>query len=351
MDAAVAIQLSGHLYQKPRYVPERALRAQHLKCTYEPVLQHVRACRAHFAQCDVFVHTWTEGATQTLSKQGGQHNTVVRRNLSSSECLQNLTRDIQPAAVWVEKQERPPRTSSNGPDGKPLNRSNILWVRLYPDMHFGFTMNLRGMIRAAELRQRSKRQYDFVFRMRPDGGDPTFGTGWKGITGAQLGESLWGCVAFAVGDRPAASEWVGTGHPEWRRTTSRTINSCSPVGNLQNEDKNGMTRDNCFWGHPEAMDGLLDVLDRNYSAVFRSVYQHGGAHGMHAERFFRDAASLASPKRFFSSPCFPRIMCPQGPPNESATTSEHELQRRATKLLWGQLHGLDLRYLKGCSAL
>lgn len=337
VDAAIAIQISGHLHQ-PRRLPkviirggsripteetiplveERIRSEKDLECSYQAALKHVRACRQRFRVCDVFIHTWTNATTTTRSKHGGYHDSPVRHRMSSAACLRDMTRDLQPRDVWVEPQADPPPHDARGPDGQKWNESSVLWVRRFPDMHFGFTMNVRGMARAAELRRRSPERYDFSFRLRPDGRDPSFDFGWKQITSERLGESLWDCVAFAATGlkkhrRPgstAAAQWAGAAQAQWHSLIAGAINACSPIGNLGTDGQNGNKRDNCFWATPTVMDEWLELFQSDYARVFnaRNSSPTLHKHSMNMEHFFLKAASALKKEMPFFSPCYPVFM-------------------------------------------
>ena len=320
VDAAIAIQLSGHLHvarrmglfrEETKSIRERHIRSTNdLVCFYEPALRHVRACRARFKRCDVFVHTWSNG-TSTTPAGSGSHKSPVRRNLTAHACLKNLTRDMQPYDVWVETQHDPPPKDSLAPDGQRINESSIKWIHQHPDMFYGFRMNLHGMSRAADLRRRSGREYSYVFRMRPDGKDPTFDFGWKAHTSQKLGESLWDCVAFAAAramQEPTTPPiWAGANTPRWHDLVTEKLNSCGPIGNLGTAGQNGERRDNCFWATPPIMDHMLSIFENNFTQVFvAATKSYVARHSDHMETIWPVAAAAAHVS--FFNPCYALFM-------------------------------------------
>ena len=152
VDAAVAIQFSGHLRDD---------------CRLGPALLHLSACRSRFASCHAFVHTWSELEPRTPHWRRGWPSSV---NTSSAACVRRLHSLLQPTAVVVEEQPPPPPDDSPAPDGKPFvcfeccredrdpeacRREAAKAQRLHwgAARHWGWRMNVRAMHRAAELRR------------------------------------------------------------------------------------------------------------------------------------------------------------------------------------------------------
>jgi hypothetical protein len=152
VDAAVAIQFSGHLRDD---------------CRLGPALLHLSACRSRFVSCHAFVHTWTELEPRTPHWRRGWPSAV---NASSAACVRRLHSLLQPTAVVVEEQPPPPPDDSPAPDGKPFvcfeccredrdpeacQREAAKAQRLHwgAARHWGWRMNVRAMHRAAELRR------------------------------------------------------------------------------------------------------------------------------------------------------------------------------------------------------
>jgi len=152
VDAAVAIQFSGHLRDD---------------CRLGPALLHLSACRSRFASCHAFVHTWSELEPRTPHWRRGWPSSV---NTSSAACVRRLHSLLQPTAVVVEEQPPPPPDESPAPDGKPFvcfeccredrdpeacRREAAKAQRLHwgAARHWGWRMNVRAMHRAAELRR------------------------------------------------------------------------------------------------------------------------------------------------------------------------------------------------------
>ena len=108
-DAAVALQLSGHL-----------MRCDDFRSDHHAISQHLRACRARFARCDLFVHSWTTLAPRTVH---WQHRYRGGRNVSSEGCLRSLERAVRPQATLVEEQGDAPDANSLAPDGEPFTES------------------------------------------------------------------------------------------------------------------------------------------------------------------------------------------------------------------------------------
>ena len=87
--AAVALQFSGHLRSR---------------CDVGPALLHMQACRARFAACDSFVHTWSELEPATPHWRRGRRRPAPK---ASGACVASLAAQVQPKAVLVETQPTP----------------------------------------------------------------------------------------------------------------------------------------------------------------------------------------------------------------------------------------------------
>ena len=127
----MALQLSGHLFA----------------CSYRSVSLHLAACRARFARCDLFVHTWTKMMPSSRHWTGK----LLRRgsNTSSTKCVQQLKADLRPAAMAVDEQGSPPADGTAAPDGQPWTEGGAFhWGA---GRYWGYMMTLRGMRRAGVL--------------------------------------------------------------------------------------------------------------------------------------------------------------------------------------------------------
>ena len=98
----MALQVSGHL----------------ARCQFGALQAHLTRCRANFARCDVFVHTWSTMAPTTVHWSGGHKPNA---NLSTAACLPSLIEALEPRALSVETQrEQLPREAELAPDGLPI---------------------------------------------------------------------------------------------------------------------------------------------------------------------------------------------------------------------------------------
>ena len=226
---AVALQLSGHL----------------MSCNYESVALHLQACRARFARCDLFVHSWSTMAPATVHWSGEMRH---GRDDSSKRCLQQMKERLDPAAMQTEEQGTPPASSAMAPDGQPYDQG-FHWG---PARHFGYLMALHAMHRTSALRRRFERRtnvsYAVSMRLRPDDrGDG----GFEGIAEPAKLPPLWDCI------RAKTARYIQT-------SDSSELVSCSPAGG----GVGSLGNDNCFFGPPRALDAFFEAFEHNSSAVY-----------------------------------------------------------------------------------
>ena len=135
VDAAVAIQVSGHLREG---------------CRLDHIAANVLACRRRFARCDVFLHTYKELEPRTPHWSGTRH----KRAGSSRPCAAQAARLLGAVRYLVDEQPPPPPEDSPAPDGRPFTERNTLgWGA---QRHHGWMMNVRGMFGATRLRQEAE---------------------------------------------------------------------------------------------------------------------------------------------------------------------------------------------------
>ena len=317
-DAAVAIQISGHL-QDGR------------GCSLDHMQGHAAACRARFRRCDVYLHTWSTLHPQTASWHDGPSsphaNSHARReiNTSSEACMARIREALRPAATRVEKQPDPPSdeigVGSLAPDGLPFNYSGTLTAcgsqyacNWGPARLHGWQMSLAGMAQAAKLRADSGVRYDVAVRIRPDERVPWWDLlnqqGWSSHVRSWL-QRLWNCVAtfaLALNDSAPSALFKHSAALPALFTTStspHTTPSTSPhetllfdpraalmaCGPLPRDFKGGLNEDGCFFGTPATIDAVLGQFQSNYAAVYADVrrganagasvlYRAAGAQGM-----------------------------------------------------------------------
>ena len=217
-DLAVALQVSGHLKS----------------CDASKLRAHVDACRRAFAVCDVFVSTWSELKPTTIHWSGSR--AVTRRRWTAAEFEPKCLRPIRELATAMRVDVQPP------PDARSAREpaDARYWG---PERHHGWTMNVLGMRRAAELRRNNgSRTYDLAVRLRPDGVE--WGP-WMTPTDADR-RTTYECMAR-----------LWTGASAWATAGRLAVHSCHPILAL-----GGGTADNCFFGAPPLMDALMDELGR-----------------------------------------------------------------------------------------
>ena len=233
-DLCVALQVSGHLKS----------------CGDASKLQaHVDACRRAFATCDIFVSTWSELKPTTMHWSGSR--AVTRRRWTPAEFEAECVRPFRKVAtaMRVDAQPPPDARSAREPAGERK------WG---PERHHGWTMNVLGMLRAAELRRahNGSRAYDLAVRLRPDGLE-------------------WGpWMTPTEDDRRTTYECMArlwTGSSTWATAGRLAVHSCHPHSAL-----GGLTSDNCFFGAPPKMDALLDELGRQRDLGGRPFRWIGG---------------------------------------------------------------------------
>ena len=240
--AAVALQVSGHL----------------TRCHFGALQAHLAQCRARFARCDLFVHTWSTMAPATVHWSGGHKPNA---NLSTAACLPTLVEALEPRAVLVETQRELPRAAEMAPDGLPIQ-----WVhrtergaQFAAERLFAYQQNLLGMHRASTMRRDFERSegvhYALGMRLRPDG----LGKGGFSSLDAEADlPPLWGCVRAKAG-LSSSSQWSDSG---------RELVACNPGARLGLQDHGN---DNCFFGPTEALDSTLSLAVNNVTAVYADL--------------------------------------------------------------------------------
>ena len=251
LDAAVALQFSGHL---------------HNRCDLQAAETHLAACRQHFGTCHVFLHTWRESEPQTPHWSNRLRPAAT---LVANRCMENVRTLLSPVAVESEAQNVPPLDDATArtPDGRPFALVDHArgWGAA---RHFGWRNGtVHGMVRAAALRRQHEardttggRGYAMALRLRPD---ITIGTNRpRNVSAASRIRLLWQCVAQLVSNqrRPTGTRGVGT--QPWRG-----VNTCGTPSGYQDFHSRGA--DNCFFGTPRELDAVLDAFEHNYSRVYR----------------------------------------------------------------------------------
>ena len=273
-NAAVALQLSGHFRS----------------CSYPSVVSHLAACRARFARCDLFVHSWATMAPATVHWSGLFDRGA---NVSSAQCLAQLKAELRPAAVAVDEQGPPPPRGAAAPDGQAWTEGEAYhWG---PARYWGYLMALRGMRKAGILRQRRERsegmRYVAAMRLRPD--DKANG-GFEGMAASDYAP-LWDCLrakttSAAWTDSAAASGYDGAASASGPPPEQREIVGCAPVARLS---VGSTGNDNCFFGPPRALDAFLRPFERNASAVYAEAKRRGASLSRHESAFLPVAAAMA----------------------------------------------------------
>jgi len=287
--AAIALQMSGHMQA----------------CSYPSVTSHLAACRARFARCDLFVHTWASMAPATIHWSGRHHRA---RNTSSAPCVRQLKTELRPAAVAVDEQGAPPAHDAPPPDGQPwTERGAFQWG---PERYWAYTMTLRGMHGAGQLRRRLERRdgvrYAAALRLRPD--DHADG-GFAGLKQADYAP-LWDCIRAKTGRYAAklsphrvgaGAGGVGTatdGAESATATNTTAVASadqfelvgCAPTAVLS---VGSTGNDNCFFGPTRAMDALLRTFERNASGVYAFAKARGASLSRAESALLPAAAAMA----------------------------------------------------------
>ena len=328
----IALQFSGHLRHR---------------CVFGPVLLHARACRALFAKCDIFVHTWTELEPRTPHWRRGPRHPP---NVSSASCVRSLQQTVTPVAVRVEEQAAAPDAAALAPDGTQFSPKDIGKEHYYygPEREFGWRMNVHGMTQVSKLRAQNEARegpYDLAVRLRPD-------DVWRFGDAQQQVRPFWACLASllprpnasstrrhfrpstdgpppsaaslstpaAASKRSASGRGVGSpitaGHELGVRSRKEvvlerpgghgaislpvfmlTLSACSGTG------LSVTASDNCFFGPPSVLDAVFRVFETRYAAVYAKTSSSRLPHSR-PELQLTVAAKLAGVG--LADPCSPR---------------------------------------------
>ena len=267
INRSVAIQLSGHL----------------MHCNYASVALHLRACRARFVQCELFVHTWSTMAPKTIHWS----NTFRKgASTSSAACVAKLREELQPAEVLVEEQGMPFADDSLAPDGANFTERHVLgWG---PGRYFGYMQALHGMGQSSKLRRKFERrtsaEHTVAVRIRPD---DRAKSGYSGLSANEM-SMLWACIQAkergAGSRRGTRSAHTGT-NPPLGVLVGCNVDATLSVGSTGN--------DNCFFGAPHDVDALLGVFERNASVVYTEAKRRNLSLSRHESALLPVAAELA----------------------------------------------------------
>ena len=209
--STVAIQVSGHLQAG---------------CRFDSLVAHVRACRARFEHCRIYMHTWSTLAPSTPHWSGKARHRGAQQE-SSRACVRRVRKVLAPDALVVEVQPPMPPPAQGGgatPDGQPFLSRHREWGA---GRHFGWRQNVGAMGAAGALRRAAANEsHALVVRLRPDGMDyASFGNDRK-----EKMQLLWACIAMADA---AASSPAAAGNDAARRLQAagtRALVSCNPDG-------------------------------------------------------------------------------------------------------------------------
>ena len=232
---AAAILLSGHV----RDACDGGAWALH---------EQVARCRAVFARCDVFLHTWE------------RRDSTSAAAAPSWNCVGNLVHWLSPAAVAVQRQEL-----------GALNRSRQ-W-RASRLSYEGYRLNVAAMVAAAELMLQHAAQnrisYAVALRLRVDIGNARI----QRLVNGTLSATAWLSMRKAATSRPAVRE----------------LRSCSRV-----KRPGAAAADNCFWSAPPGpLVDTLHVLRDRFDMLSETMTPKGCLHSGHPESLLRCAARIA----------------------------------------------------------
>lgn len=256
VNAAVALQVSGHL---------------HSRCRTRQLRMHATACRARFARCDVYLHTWNELTPKTVHWSGRSRAPPI----SSNACVAQLAFDPHLKVSAVAREAQPSwdgNVSALAPDGMPFLDEGLRWG---PERHHGWMANVAGMRAAGRMRREATQpppgSYNLSMRLRPDGKEIS---GFTSMTPRQV-EDLWACVAASA--RLGVARWRDPVVP-------CTPTSLYGMGNFGN--------DNCLFGAPAALDALLEQIVLRQEQTYRHVKRLGLSNARPEMQFTAAAALL-----------------------------------------------------------
>jgi hypothetical protein len=183
--STVAIQVSGHLQAG---------------CRFDSLVAHVRACRARFEHCRIYMHTWSTLAPSTPHWSGKARHRGAQQE-SSRACVRRVRKVLAPDALVVEVQPPMPPPAQGGgatPDGQPFLSRHREWGA---GRHFGWRQNVGAMGAAGALRRAAANEsHALVVRLRPDGMDyASFGNDRK-----EKMQLLWACTPPPRRQQPPA---------------------------------------------------------------------------------------------------------------------------------------------------